>query len=730
MIEREASKGFLGLSGMPSRKILLTATSIVSLVAISDGAQARDLLADSSNSVVDTNDIIVTAQRRAEPLQRTPVAVGILGAEIIERRNVTQVRDLAGTVPGLFLPKTNSAQVQQIYIRGIGTSSPIYNGAVAIYIDDIYTPRTLNGAIFGSPDLERVEVLRGPQGTLYGQSSSGGAIKIISKDPSNEFKAWVSGSLGNYESLEGKLYLTGPLIPDKLTFSVALSHQENEGYVKNLFLGENVNGVLTNQARVKLKFTPTERLTFVLSGGVVLDKSDNAVGTPSRFNGMTPAPRTTFEDRRLSQNFKQYSATLHADLELSDELRIRSITGFRTFTNKPSTWSNDGVPGDITGFQLNAKDEHWSEEIQLMGDFDRFNFTLGAIGFREVFKQDRPTWANNVYTGTFGDTTVKSFAIYAQGRYEITESLGLTLGGRLNWQKDSFDWYRYRSDVNLGVVQIVDQVNGQIQKTNGFVPRIGLDHQFNPDLFGYVTFAKGEKAGGFNSVASVPVLATIPLAPEKVTAYEAGLKFALFDKRVRANIAGFYNSFSDYHATVQNPIVNGQQLTVPLITNAGKAETYGIEFDATARVGDRLTLRTAVTHLRTKFLRFLNPTGAASSDFTGNVLPRAPRWAASGGFSLDLPIPVAGTLRWSGDVEAVSTTYEDIPLTQRVQPYALLSSDLRYITANDHLTLSVSVRNILDKEFVITSQRVAATNSTTFTYNAPRTVLFTARYDF
>ncbi len=706
------------------KKILILLSFSASICAISAPAYAKE-----AEALLDNNgDIIVTAQRRAEPLQRTPIAVGLLSEEVINQRNVSQMRDLAGTIPGLFLPKTNSVGVQQIYIRGIGTSSPIYNGAVATYVDDVYLPRILNSAVFGSPDLERIEVLRGPQGTLYGQNTSAGAVKIISRDPGNEFDGWVSGSLGNYKAREAKLYLSAPLVADKLSFSIAALHQENEGYVRNLFLGHHVNGTRVSFGRAKLKFTPSERVSFVLAGELAKDTSDNAVGTPANYPGTRP--RVTFDDRELQQDYKQYAISLHAKFELNDHLEFRSITAYRDFTNDPSTWSTDGVPGDQSGFQLNIDDNHFSQEFQLNGDYQRFKFTVGAIHFQEDYKQNRPAWSRSVYTGISSQTKVKSYAVYAQGRYGITDSLGVTVGARYNVQRDRFNWFGYRSNVDLDILAVTGSVSNLRQKTDGIVPKFGVDYQVSPDVFTYASITKGEKAGGYNAVAgSVPV-ASVPLEPEKVTAYEAGTKLALFDKRVRLNFAAFFNQFNDYHAVVQNPIVNGQQLNIPLITNAAKAETYGLEFDGTARVGRDLDLRLTATYLHAKFKQFDNPTGAAASDYTGNVMPRAPKLAINSGFTYTVPLHVPGKISFGGDVEYVSKTYEDIALTQPVQRYALVSGNLLYVSADEHWRFSVTVKNVFDKTFRITKQIIAAAGTEVYTYNAPRTFLATLRYDF
>jgi iron complex outermembrane receptor protein len=218
--------------------------------------------------------------------------------------------------------------------------------------------------------------------------------------------------------------------------------------------------------------------------------------------------------------------------------------------------------------------------------------------------------------------------------------------------------------------------------------------------------------------------------PEKVTTYELGAKTDLFGDRLHSNFALFYNDFSDYQAVVNNPIVNGVPLNVSVIVNAGKARTYGAEFENTARVTRDLDWHVAITALRTEFLEFDNPTGAASTNYKGNQLNRSPHLTVGTGFSYHLPLSIPGAVRWDGDLAYATSSYDDIGNTIRIPPNSTINTGLFYTTASQHWTFSALVRNVADRTFIIGRTNTPSVGADIVTYDQPRTFLVGARFDF
>ncbi len=493
-------------------------------------------------------------------------------------------------------------------------------------------------------------------------------------------------------------------------------------------MNRDVGAIDIDHFRAKLKFTPKDGITFVLSAEKSRDYSHNAAGTPVTYPGT--GPRITFDDRVLSQRNNAHSLSLRSDFDLNENLLLRSITAYREFENEPNVWSNAGVPGDISGFELNIDQHQISQEFQLLGNYDRLQFTIGAIGFRENYVVDRPSWSNWVYRGIETKTIVESGAVYAQANYKITDRLGITGGLRYTEQKDKYDWAAYNLNADLERIALTASLNNEVHKTNSFVPKIGIDFAVTPEIFSYASLTKGTKSGGYNPVPASLGVAEVPVEPEKVTTYEAGFKGSHFGGRFRTNLSVFYNDFTDYQATVQNPIVNGVPLNITVIVNAGKAKTYGAEFDAQARVTENLDWRVAITYLKTEFTDFLNPTGAPATDFKGKELPRSPRWSIGTGFNYRVPLDIPGSLRLTGDATYIDKTFENVANTVVVPSHTLVNAGAHYRFPKDTWSLSLTVNNLLDKTFVITRTTQPAFGTDIVTYNQPRTALVTLRHDF
>ncbi|WP_207281809.1 TonB-dependent receptor [Pseudomonas sp. FW300-N2F2] len=687
-------------------------------------------LAEQAPAQDDTRlpEVKVTAERRETTLQKTPVTVNVIDANELEKRSVTKLADLAGLAAGVNIPNqwTNT---QSVFIRGIGSSRPIGNPSVGWYLDDVYIPRSFGSSFLGSlPDIERVEVLHGPQGTLYGQNTSSGALKLISRQPTAQPHAWASVGLGNQGQVETRGYATGTLSPELLTASVALASSHIDGDVDNHYLDKDVNGYENKQFRTIFHLTPSDTFDAVLS---VDGLHGHATGGPTPTNYPGSGKRRNFSDIGEEQNYDSGGASLKLQSWLNDQLSVKSVTAYRNFdVDMPS---DDPYPTYVQGFDQDLNQEQYSQEFQLLGDYGRLSFITGLMLWHEVFEMDRLSWNNNAFSVIDSKSTTNSIGLYGQSTYKFTDALSLTLGLRLNKEWREMDSAAYNSNATGAQLAQRYSVNGLKEEYEAVTPKVTLDYQWTPELLTYATWAVGETAGGWNPASASLAIAQTPVDPEKVTSYELGLKSTLWDGRLRNNLALFYNDYEDYQASINNPVVNGQLITGAVIANAGQAHTYGAEWESTLKASRNLEFNLNLAYLRTRFDEFLNPTGAASTDFTGYELPYAPRWSGSIGSTYSVSLQNGGDVRLNANYRSESSSYSAVSATNEYTKFPsthYLDAGIFYTTPDADWTFSVTAKNLLNKTYELPGSYVPALDFYSVNYNRERQLLFTVRHDF
>jgi iron complex outermembrane recepter protein len=645
-------------------------------------------------------EVIVTAERRATSLEKTPVSVGVIGGAQVNDEQYNQLSDLSSSVASLQVPAASTPSLAYLFIRGIGTVSPTYNGAVGIYVDDVYQARVINSGIFGLPDVEQIEVLRGPQGTLYGQNTSAGAIKIISKTPGDEVQAFVQAAAGDYGQVDSRAYVSGPLIPGVLAAGVAVSHIENHGFTYDADTNREVNATNTDQARVKLHLTPgIEGLSATLSLYVLRDRSDNAYESP--LNVPDPNPRVTYENLNLQIHDDAFLTALSLDYAIDEHLKIRSITGYRGFKDHPDPWSLDGLATDTFEWQLNLEQQQLSEELQVLGDYGALTFTSGAIDYHEDFTSNRPNVTYGVRAGVVSWTRTNSQGVYSQGHYAFNDRLGLTLGIRYYNEHDDYANTGYFSNADWAQGASKYSLTGLVQNASGVTPKIGIDGQLTPHLFGYASVTRGEKSGGYNPVAGSAAIAAIPIEPEKVTTYESGLKFTGWSDRLQLNGALFYNDFRDYQSLLSNVVVGGEVVNGSVAINAQKATTYGGELEAIVRPIEGLEASLAATVLDAKFVTFNFDTATGPVSYNGNQLPYTSKVNLDGALKYTRSLNGYGYASLRGEAKYTTHGYTDIANSIAIPNQTYVNLDARYTTPDGHWSTFATVRNLLDRTYAI-----------------------------
>ncbi|OCC23533.1 TonB-dependent receptor [Croceicoccus estronivorus] len=675
-----------------------TAAIAIAAGAAFPGAAFAQAPAEQSVRSGGLGEIVVTAQRKEESLQDVPVAVTALNSETLDNLRVTDVQNLSGLAPNLAITTQGIQSIPTISIRGItsGTSDNAVDPKVGIYLDGVYIGRSV-GAIFDLADIERVEVLRGPQGTLFGRNATGGAISLITATPTGEFGVKAMASYGNQDSLR---FRTTVNLPQMGPLSVKFSylHDESHGWMKNLAGGQQVDlslreptfGKITYADRLGARnvdaFQAAARLDF--GGNLTVDyrfdyTDSKTVGSPVQVLGHTgdlaqltkavfafqqlTGGITNFGEKPLSQVANSTSVqpltveghNLTLTWQASDAFTVKSITGYRKFKQKPNSYDLSGtgglrfsaaqfgalLQGDIAGVTdpanaagpndrfytlLTARStsqKQFTQELQGVYSSDAFDLTFGGFYFHErspalnILGVMQPTINGTVvpipaFDSVFGngvnETIVRnsSLAGYAQGTLHISDQLDFSLGGRYTHDKRETELIRSGAP---GVGSGGTLPPGTYKKKyNEFTYSAILTYRPSSDITTYAKVSTGYVAGG--------ILGAIPYGPEKVTSYEVGLKSELLDRRLRANLSGYYMDYKDLQ-------IQTFQDGVQRFENAGKARIWGLEAEFTAVPVNGLNLEANFGYQNFKYKEYLSTVGGSVVDVADIARPiYTPKW--------------------------------------------------------------------------------------------------------
>lgn len=676
-------------------------------------------------------DIIVTASRREESVQRTPIAVTALTSDGIEQQQVATFRDLSGRIPGLLAPKRSTAYTTQTYaVRGIGETDTYPEPTVAVYVDDVYLARTV-GSLYDAPDLERVEVLRGPQGTLYGRNSSAGAIRFITRDPTAEPELYVSGSYGSFDNVNLKLRANGGILADdKLNGSLSVIRHVRDGWTWSVPLNREVNDLDLWVLRGKLKSRLTDRLTVTLSADAMFDRSTQSYYTPiNQPDGVTGTGNRTDPDltwsNTLPYNYTNaYGGSLTLRYEIGDHLVLKSVTAYRGLDG-PIYYDNDGVQaikGDShAGFRQYQK----TQELNLNGEYEKLNFVLGFYYFYEYFMNDRLSQAAGSTVDNVGSVSAvhnwlrtTSYSVFGQANYAFDDRFTLTLGGRWTQDRRGFrsligtsvsvplhhpqEWdYDPRVYADLfGPFQNNYDVRPERRSFSNFSPKVGLQAQWAPELFQYLSWSKGFKSGGFDLRSSSLVGSSQPYRPQVITTWETGLKSTLAGGNLTANLSVFHNAIKDLQVRATSPATP----TTPSfsgILNAASGETYGAEFELSALPFDGLRIDASAAWLKTAYKNFsavLPANLPGRTTLVGLEFPLAPRWQSSVAVNYRLPLRVEGAWRIGLDAQYESARWSDIYNTAqtRIRKQLFVNGTINYTSEDGDWAAGLYVTNLFD----------------------------------
>ena len=719
--------------------------------------------------VIGLEEIVVTARKRTESLQMAPISVTALSSQALKYRSLDNFKDMGNAVPNIDINggiPNGGGSAAQIFIRGVGQNDYAFPNepGVGLYVDGVYISRSI-GSDFSFMDLDRIEILRGPQGTLYGKNTIGGAVKVITAVPDGETRGELGVTVGRYERLDfhGNASFA---ISDKVFASIAAASARRDGLGTN-FIGQDLGNTDREQVRGTLRFVPNENWDVILRGDysrqrqngpagsmVFFERNEaNAVGidtinallAPARaaelgleppFDTYGPAFVKTLEadGKGVYNSFgtvetRDWADIWGASLEVSwtgDNVSFKSITAYRENQSDVQR-DSEHTPFDIVRVDNPEDSKQISQEFQLSGvAFDsKFNWLFGVFGLKD--KGTSTLFApllSGLFEATGGladNTTLAStkmdaysLAVFGEGTYYFTDDLGLTVGARFTYDDKEYTYGLVRPE--SGQEPLPPTL--QQEDWGEFTPKAALEYRATDDLMAYASVSRGYKAGGYNTRA----LSGLPpkaFDPEFITAYEVGFKSSWADNRLTLNGSVFYNDYSDIQLLSVLNLGGGNVETV--IENAGKARIIGGELEAVALPHPDLLLGLGIGILDNKYKQIDEETQQAGIDLTDKLVS-APKFSMNASAQYTARLGNAGDMVLFTDVVHRSSQYRDAPNTPQLKAdaYWIWNARVTYVPTSENYEFAVFVTNITDKIYKTNGVEVLGLGYVESYYSRPR----------
>lgn len=712
-----------------------------------DSAGAPD--EDQSAAVTKLEGITVTARKRKETLMDVPVAVTAFTPERVDTLNIEDLGDLGGQVPNLTIyAARGSSSTVTAYIRGVGQSDPLWgvDPGVGIYLDDVYIARP-QGALLDVFDVERVEVLRGPQGTLYGKNTIGGAIKYVSRQLSPKFGGYGQITVGNYSQLDAKAAVGGALDEGgKFRARVAVASLNRDGFGRNIVTDQEVSDKEINAARVSFGIFASETFDIIFNYDWMDDQSGvrgAKMLQPNRFVPTAPPLDSRYDVRNGMPNVNDTSmdgASATATWVMNDAWTLKYILAHRS-SDTETNIDFDTTQAPIADVKAFYSDSQTTNELQV--NYDAGGRSRGVIGLYSFSGDAGGQVLNNFFNLLFGDTQgtvyTDSIAVYGDWTFDLTDTLKLDAGIRYTDEdKHAVVLNRGYSD---GTYTTPISVAADFDKTINFKntsPKISLDYQATPEVMMYGSFSRGFKSGGYNiraQATAVPRSAE-PFKDEQVDSFEVGSKMSLLDESLFLNVAAFYNDYQDIQLSVFTAYDSDGDGTDDAFfgdfTNAGKGTAKGLEFEYQWLPAEGWLVSGNLAYLKTRYDKYIfqGLNIANEQEFTN-----APEKSGSVNVEYNTGIGDGGNLAFRVGFTYQSHVVATTEVTRTADPitqggYGLLNAGVIWRTGKDWM-FSLQGTNLTDKEYRTTGYNInSALGVFTGFYGAPRQYTLTARYSF
>jgi len=727
-----------------THKILIASlklgTAIAALTAAAAPAFAQDDLpaAVEQAPAADDGVITVTARRRAENLVDVPIAITAYSGEALENEGAIDLSDIGDTTPNVTIESSRATNsTLTAFIRGVGQQDPVggFEPGVGLYLDDVYLARP-QASLLNIFDVERIEVLRGPQGTLYGRNTIGGAIKYVTRRMPADPHLNIRGTLGTHQQADLVLTASTPVTEDRvLRVGGSVARLSRGGFGDNLTTGlENYNKDVW-AGRLSVEVNNGDNLFVRLSGDLTQDNSHPRGGhrlIPGLVSGAPVLP-SVYDSRGAlvtpEQSVRAGGVSLYVEAQPWDGWTLRSITAYRQDrTFGPIDF--DALPAvdvDVPGVYRNHQT---SQELQILYSSGGFNGLFGAYYLDAsavtIFDVRLP---GTVTALTFGDVDTETYALFGDISYDFSPMFSVSIGGRYTWDQRT-------SDIDRGVylggggspffggtgVRIVNQSDFTgTADFRAFTPRASVSFHPAENQTIYASYSRGFKGGGFDPRGVTTACRTptggacnaqqiydfMSFDPETVTSYELGYRASMFDRRLNFSLAVFHADYTD----VQVPgsaatVINGQPTFIGITTNAGKARFQGLEFEGNAVLArsfatdrDQLSFAWSLGYINADYLEFIDARGLDVAD--RRAIQNTPEWTLSGTLNYGMPLS-HGMLNFITTLSYRSATQQfELRIPGLDQPgYALWDANLVWRSDNDRWSLGLHGRNLTNKRYI------------------------------
>jgi iron complex outermembrane receptor protein len=718
-----------------------------------EGQPAAEPQAEPADTV---EEIVITTQKRAQNLQDVPISVTALTGDEIAKLGIAESVDIAAQTPGLKIGfPSGETNTPAIFLRGVGLNdyNANSNGSVGWYMDEVYISQ-VTAQNFQLFDLERVEVARGPQGTLYGRNTTGGLVSFISKKPDHEEReGYFTASYGKWDAVKLEGAYGGP-ITDSLAGRLSLAYNRADGYIDNEFPGGHLNNDVNNWAgRFALSWEPSETVDVLFNLHGAQNRSLSAQyehqGTLDPSGSGAPCTRAqidsdvcvdalgyrdTRNDERGEYNKEgdldvdTFGTFLKADIEIG-ELTLTSLTAYE-WVDKLFQEDTDASPNQL--IEIDYVNDGWelTQELRLASDGENYHWQAGLYylkervrvdNFLDLFRTLRPLVESIdpiAYPGGFdpGGTATESSpgagdgapiffskthysqetesaAVFGQLDYDFTDQLRATIGGRFTWEARDFaeDVQFQEPTFSAPLFSLKDHVDFK-----EWSAKFGLDYRPVEDLLLFASASRGFKSGGFSGAFAFDPAELPPFDPETIWAYELGAKWDLFAKRLRLNAGFFYYDYNDLQ--VFTTVNVSPSVIITILDNAGTAQIYGSEIELEATPFAGLYIALGAEFLHTELTRYTNVAGI---DYTGNELVFAPGVSLNGRISYERPV-AEGSLILQTDFNYQDRVYfetaNDPVLSQG--SYGVWNVRIAYSFQEGRYETAVFGRNLLDRDYL------------------------------
>lgn len=749
--------------------------SIVLSLIVTSFADTQIVYAQDDNSALRIEEVIVSARKREEPLQETPVAATVLSEMKLQLSFANDVKNLPIPAPNVTISQKDFfSNAVHFAIRGLASDDieSTFDPPVALFVDGVYLPRPVNTNL-DLFDVEQIEILRGPQGTLFGRNTTGGAIQVKSRRPTDEFEGRGEAVIGEY----GRVNLSGvvniPIIENTLNARIAAQSKNSDGYFSSNINSNDLGGEDIFSIRPIIHYKPTDTLDLTIIGEYHKNKSDVWPGQNESDSTKILCDLHGYCGFPLGGG-KEYSVDLGdaGDLdvevwgitvEANWDVNSGTITSVSNYRATDDFMYINGDMTEATMFELTRKQPHrqYSSELRFASDllWDRLDFVAGVYYFNQNFEMTQRNFLTIVpNTPTvdvirFFEQDHESYSIFAEGNYRITDKLTATVGARYTNDSKDFTPQLFGAFPAGGPL-----LETSSKSWDDFGPKVGLQYQWNDNVMTFASYTRGFKSGGFNGRCAQPFTCEQTFDPEEVDNFELGLKADFLDNRVRANIALFWSEHKNLQQSAIVPLPVGTPDPSETVTdNAASATIKGAELELTAVITEGLRFDLGVGYLDASYDEFCaafgitasatiptstcgsvvpvgvdvnnTPTYLVDEDFSDIELRLAPEFTFSANVNYTFPVQNAGNVIMDARYSHTSKQFSDARELSPRKAVDLVDASVSFEDMAGKYRISVFGKNLTDTTYV-TMRNLAAQLWTTRFTNPPRHFGVSFSYNF